>query len=128
VYAGAQYPGPSGTEGGSPRKKRGFGWGSAVAGLIVGAALGAVVALAVSGQFIRPVFTGSDVEEGVADVLETEYGLPEVSDVSCPAEPSASAGAEFACAFTTGDREFSVQIRVLDAEGQYLVGAVSASE
>jgi hypothetical protein len=94
----------------------------------VGAALGAVVALAVSGQFIRPVFTGSDVEAGVADVLETEYGLPEVRDVSCPTEPSASAGAEFACAFTTGDREFSVQIRVLDAEGQYLVGAVSESE
>lgn len=78
-----------------------------------------------SGQFVRPVFTGEAVEEDVQAVLEDEYGLPDVREVTCPEEPSASPGSEFACGFSTGDRKFSVQIRVLDSGGQYLVGAVS---
>jgi hypothetical protein len=125
-----QQPG-SATSPGSPTdtsKKRRFSWGAAAVGLLAGAAVGALITLAVTGQFVRPVFTGASVEDGVQGVLEDEFGLPDVGDVSCPEEPSAAAGAEFACAFTTGDREFSVQVRVLDSGGQYLVGAVSSGD
>jgi hypothetical protein len=109
-------------------KKRRFAWGTAITAALVGAAAATVITLVVSGQFVRPVFTGAAVEEGVQSVLEDEFGLADVQDVTCPEEPSASAGAEFACGFTTGDRQFSVQIRVLDSGGQYLVGAVSAGD
>lgn len=129
--------GPYGQQGGHPaaggspsdtRPKRRFSWGAASLGLLAGAAVGALITLAVTGQFVRPVFTGASVEDGVQGVLEDEFGLPDVRDVSCPEEPSAAAGAEFACAFTTGDREFSVQVRVLDSGGQYLVGAVTSGD
>ncbi len=109
-------------------KRRGFAWGTAVTSILIGAAVGVLATLVFSGQFVRPVYTGSAVEDGVQGVLEDEFGLADVRDVACPEEPSAAAGAEFACNFTTGDREFSVQIRVLDSGGQYLVGAVSSGD
>ncbi|RWZ59233.1 DUF4333 domain-containing protein [Labedella populi] len=118
----------AGSPGDAPRTRRRFSWGAASLGLLAGAAVGALITLAVTGQFVRPVFTGASVEDGVQGVLEDEFGLPDVDDVSCPEEPSAAAGAEFACAFTTGDREFSVQVRVLDSGGQYLVGAVTSGD
>lgn len=118
----------AGSPGDAPTKKRRFSWGAASLGLLAGAAVGVIVTLAVTDQFVRPVFTGASVEDGVQGVLEDEFGLPDVRDVSCPEEPSAAAGAEFACAFTTGDREFSVQVRVLDSGGQYLVGAVTSGD
>jgi hypothetical protein len=125
-----QQPGSAtaGSPGDAPTTKRRFSWGAASLGLLAGAAVGVLVTLAVTDQFVRPVFTGASVEDGVQGVLEDEFGLPDVRDVSCPEEPSAAAGAEFACAFTTGDREFSVQVRVLDSGGQYLVGAVTSGD
>jgi hypothetical protein len=116
--------------GGAPTgdKKKKLSWGTAITAGLIGAAVATLLTLAVSGQFVRPVYTGATVEEDVQGVLEDEYGLPDVQDVTCPEQPSASAGAEFACGFTTGDRKFSVQIRVLDSGGQYLVGAVSSGD
>jgi hypothetical protein len=112
---------------------------SAIVGPIGTMAVGVTLALGV-GAFLRlhdpvQVFDQQQLTSGVASVLDgpppTGYGLPNATDVLCPAGVEVKAGTTFRCSLQVAGAETSVNVVVTGddqtaqaggpASGEYLV-------
>lgn len=92
--------------------------GAAVALLAVPAGV-AIGWLMHEGQY----FEQAAVESEVGRVLADDYGLAEVSEVSCPAEVKAEQGTAFECTYVLNDAQQSVPVTVASEDGQLLIGS-----
>lgn len=96
--------------------------------LIIGAVLvlliaaAAVVLFWVPGFLAPKVFDEKAVADGVTTVLTRDYGLQNVTGVTCPANTSVKAGATFTCDATIDGTASKIEIKILDAQGKYEVG------
>ncbi|MDN5860705.1 MAG: DUF4333 domain-containing protein, partial [Pseudonocardia sp.] len=98
--------------------------------------LGVVVVLLIAGAavllfwypgFLAPkVFDEQAVAEGVTTVLTRDYGLQNVTGVTCPADTAVKAGATFTCDVTIDGDASKVEIKILDDQGKYEVGRPAA--
>jgi Domain of unknown function (DUF4333) len=93
--------------------------GALVVGAVVGAGV-AVVALRHNGP--KNLDQGS-VTAGVQSVLTGSYGLSTASAVSCPHGMTTKPGNVYTCNFTVGSAAHSVKITIQNDAGQYLVGS-----
>jgi hypothetical protein len=105
-----------------PRKKKSaLPWILLVVGLLVIAG-GVVAALYFAGTLTRTTFDNTAVQNGVRQVLTEDYGLQNVSDVSCPAGQEVKTGATFTCRATIDGQQKNVPITVKTDDGEYEVG------
>lgn len=77
------------------------------------------------GGFTTYVMDKAAVEEGVNSVLtdpEEGFNLGGVSSVTCPAEQEVIVNARFACTATVEGTDRSVQVTILNEDGDYEVG------
>lgn len=111
--------------GSAPRKrsKKPLVIGGIIALLIAAAA---VVLFWVPGLLAPKVFDEKAVAAGVTTVLTRDYGLQNVTGVTCPANTSVKAGATFTCDATIDGDASKVEIKILDAQGKYEVGRPAA--
>ncbi|HEX2131591.1 MAG TPA: DUF4333 domain-containing protein [Actinophytocola sp.] len=120
---GGGYPGPYGQQ---PQKKGGGAW----IWIVVVVVVLAVGAFGVLG-FIAPGFLNKKVfdeaalegDEGVKKILIENYNEPaeDVGAVDCPADQEVKQGNTFECTVTIRDEEMTVQITVVNDDGQYEV-------
>ena len=68
-------------------------------------------------------FDQAAVEAQVEQVLGEDYGLAEVSEVSCPAEVKPEQGTSFECTYVLNDSTQSVPVTVGSDDGQLLIGS-----
>ncbi|MGO1404525.1 MAG: DUF4333 domain-containing protein [Agrococcus casei] len=97
------------------------------AALITGGAV-AVIAVPLGmalGWFMQTnqYFDQAAVEAQVEQVLGEDYGLAEVSEVSCPAEVKPEQGTSFECTYVLNDSTQSVPVTVGSDDGQLLIGS-----
>ncbi len=111
---------------GAPKKSK--------TGLIVGLAAAAIIVIVVivllvgwlTGAFFGKKFDNAKVNEGVTKVLTDTYNESDTKDVSCATDGvKVKANETFTCTATIGGKEKTVQVKVLDDEGKYQVGAPS---
>jgi hypothetical protein len=88
--------------------------------LVVAAAL--VVAFVTPGLLVTRVFDAAALQQGVTTVLADDYGVEGLTDVQCPANVEAVAGATFTCSAAIDGDAVTVPIRVTDDDGGYEVG------
>lgn len=102
--------------------------GNAVAAALITGALVALVCVPVGlliGAAVNatPYFDQASVQGEVQRVLQDDYGLAEVSEVSCPGEVAAEQGAQFECTFVFQETQQSVPVQVGSEDGQLLIGS-----
>ena len=102
------------------------------AALITGASV-AVIAVPLGiaiGWFMQTnqYFEQAAVEAQVEQVLADDYGLAEVSEVSCPAEVKPEQATSFECTYTLNGSTQSVPVTVGSDDGQLLVGSPAGEE
>ncbi|MFD9829379.1 DUF4333 domain-containing protein [Tsukamurella tyrosinosolvens] len=129
-FAGQQFgqqfgqPGQPGL--GGPKKSK--------TGLIVGIAAAAIIAIVaivvlvgwLTGAFFGKKFDNAKVNEGVTKVLNESYNETDTKDVDCKTDGvKVKTGETFTCSATIGGKEKTVQVKVLDDNGKYQVGAPS---
>lgn len=68
-------------------------------------------------------FEQAAVESQVEQVLGNDYGLAEVSEVTCPAEVKPEQGATFECTYVLNGESQSVPVTVGSEDGQLLIGS-----
>lgn len=96
---------------------------------LVTAAVSVGATLLATGMFTgAPLFEQDALEDGVSTVLSDDFELTDVDDVACPATIVARGGEQFECTFTSGGKELSVPVEVLNDEGQYRVGGPLAED
>ena len=100
--------------------------------LLVTAGMAAVVLVVVAvlgfvtpGFFVTRVFDTVAVEAGVERVLTSDYGLQDVSGVTCGDRIEVAEGATFTCRATVGVEQVSVPVRITSDSGAYEVGPPS---
>lgn len=128
-FAGQQFAGQQFGQSfpqGAPKKSR--------TGLIVGIAAAAIIAIVaivvlvgwLTGAFFSKKFDNAKVNEGVTKVLGESYNETDVKDVSCATDGvKVKSGETFTCKATVGGQSKTVQVKVLDDNGKYQVGAPS---
>ncbi|CAM3936713.1 DUF4333 domain-containing protein [Tsukamurella ocularis] len=103
-------------------------------GLIVGIAAAAIIAIVaivvlvgwLTGAFFGKKFDNAKVNEGVTKVLTDSYNETDTKDVDCKTDGvKVKTGETFTCSATIGGKEKTVQVKVLDDNGKYQVGAPS---
>lgn len=129
-FAGQQFgqqfgqPGQPGL--GGPKKSR--------TGLIVGIAAAAIIAIVaivvlvgwLTGAFFGKKFDNAKVNEGVTKVLNDSYNETDTKDVDCKTDGvKVKTGETFTCSATIGGKQKTVEVKVLDDNGKYQVGAPS---
>ena len=70
----------------------------------------------------------SAVEDGVKQVLTTDYQAQDVKDVSCPSGQRIKQGATFTCTLNAGGADQQVTVTILDDDGKYEVSRPSPKE
>ncbi|MBS3179282.1 MULTISPECIES: DUF4333 domain-containing protein [unclassified Pseudoclavibacter] len=75
------------------------------------------------GESNGSVLAAEPLQAEVTRVLQDDFGLVEVSDVTCPEQVKADQGSEFQCTFTYAEQDQSVTVTVSSADGQVVVGA-----
>ena len=89
--------------------------------LVVLIAVVAFLAFVTPGFLTRKVFSNSDVQNGVTDVLKNDYKL-NVGTVTCPPDQPVKVGSTFTCKAVVDGQTKSVQITVKADDGHYEVG------
>ncbi|SHJ91557.1 protein of unknown function [Pseudonocardia thermophila] len=124
-----QQPGfGGGPAAGAPKKKSRLGLilGAVVLPLVV-VGVAAVLLFVWPGFLLPKVFDEKAVQEGVTRVLTTDYGLQNVTGVSCPPGREVKAGTTFVCEATIDGDRSRIEITVKDDQGTYEVGRPSSS-
>lgn len=70
------------------------------------------------GELSEQVLEGTD---GIAQVLAEQYNLTDVGEVDCPPSLDLSEGATFTCTVMIAGEERTVEVDVLNADGQIQV-------
>lgn len=70
------------------------------------------------GELSESVLEGTD---GIAQILAEQYNLSDVGAVDCPPSLDLSEGATFECTVMVGGEERTVEVDVLNADGQIQV-------
>ena len=105
----------------APRKKgSALPWVLLVIGLVVIAG-GVVAALFFTGTLGKTTFDNNAVQQGVATILTDNYGIKNVTAVSCPAGQEVKAGATFDCTATIDNQQRTVTITIKTDDGEYEV-------
>ena len=79
-----------------------------------------------TGAFFGKKFDNAKVNEGVTKVLNESYNETDTKDVDCKTDGvKVKTGETFTCSATIGGKEKTVQVKVLDDNGKYQVGAPS---
>ncbi|MCS3779740.1 DUF4333 domain-containing protein [Tsukamurella ocularis] len=103
-------------------------------GLIVGIAAAAIIAIVaivvlvgwLTGAFFSKKFDNAKVNEGVTKVLNDSYNETDTKDVDCKTDGvKVKTGETFTCSATIGGKQKTVEVKVLDDNGKYQVGAPS---
>lgn len=103
-------------------------------GLIIGIAAAVVIAIVaivllvgwLTGAFFGKKFDNAAVNEGVTKVLKENYNEADTKDVTCNTDGvKVKEGSTFSCDATISGKSRTVQVKVLDDEGKYQVGAPS---
>lgn len=103
-------------------------------GLIVGIAAAVVIVIVIvvvlvgwlTGAFFSKKFDNAKVNEGVTQVLKDSYNEADTSNVSCATDGvKVKEGSTFSCDATIGGQQKKVEVKVLDSDGKYQVGAPS---
>ncbi|CAM3673274.1 MULTISPECIES: DUF4333 domain-containing protein [Tsukamurella] len=119
-YAGQGVPGQPG----APKKSKN--------GLIIGIGAGAVIVIVLivvlvgylTGAFFGKKFDNAAVNEGVTKVLKENYNESDTKDVKCNTDGvKVEAGSTFQCDATISGKQRTVDVKVLDSDGKYQVGA-----
>lgn len=111
--------------GGPKKSKTGLFVGIAAASII---AIVAIVVLVgwMTGAFFGKKFDNAQVNEGVTKVLNDSYNETEAKDVDCKTDGvKVKTGETFTCSATIGGNQKTVEVKVLDDNGKYQVGAPS---
>lgn len=75
------------------------------------------------GAFRGDVLEQQSLQDGVVQVLNENYGEPDVKNAQCPANEAAVNGTTFDCTVTIGGQQKKVTVRVLNDRPEYEVGA-----
>jgi hypothetical protein len=82
----------------------------------------AVLGFVTPGWFVKKVFDRAAVENGVKQILTTEYRIDGVGPVSCPSGQEVKQGATFTCTAQVGGKQKNITITVKSSAGEYEVG------
>lgn len=85
----------------------------------------AVLGFVTPGFFVTRVFDTAAVHAGVERVLTSDYGLQDVSGVTCGERIEVADGETFTCRATVGGEPVSVPVRITSDDGAYEVGRPS---
>jgi uncharacterized protein DUF4333 len=102
-----------------PRRSRSRWLFGAVA--VVAVATVGVAGLLVSGLFAHTVLDQASVQDGVRNVLRTDYRVGNVSSVVCPADQEVVPGHSFRCVAMINNARADVTVVIQDRSGSYLV-------
>ena len=83
---------------------------------------GVVAALFLTGTLGKTAFDNSAVERGVQSILTENYGIENVTAVSCPAGQEVKTGNTFDCTATIDNQQKTVTVTVKTDDGEYEVG------
>lgn len=123
-FAGQQFGGQP-IPGGPKKSKTGLIIGIAAAAIIAIVALVLIIGY-FTGAFFGKKFDNAKVNEGVTKVLKENYNEADASGVSCKTDGvKVKSGETFSCDATIGGKQKTVEVKVLDDEGKYQVGAPS---
>ncbi|ADG78782.1 hypothetical protein TPAU25S_01648 [Tsukamurella paurometabola] len=118
-----QYAGAPGMPG-APKKSKN--------GLIIGIGAAVVIAIVVivvlvgyfTDAFFGKKFDNGAVNEGVTKVLKENYNESDTKDVKCNTDGvKVKEGSTFTCDATISGKQRTVDVKVLDSDGKYQVGA-----
>ncbi|WP_007027913.1 DUF4333 domain-containing protein, partial [Saccharomonospora iraqiensis] len=110
---------PPGGSSGGPGKGLWIGIGA----LVVALGVAAVVLFVWPGVLNTTVFDHEQMAGDVQEVLTDGYGLPNVGEVTCPADQEVAADTTFTCDATVDGAPHTVEITVTDADNaEYRVG------
>jgi hypothetical protein len=103
----------------APRRSRSR-WLFGAAAVVAVAAVG-VAGFVVPGLFVHPVLDQAAVQDGVREVLRTDYRVANVSSVACPADQEVVPGHSFRCVALISNARADVTVVIQDRNGSYLV-------
>lgn len=103
----------------APRRSRSR-WLFGAAAVVAVAAVG-VAGFVVPGLFVHPVLDQAAVQDGVRNVLRTDYRVANVSSVVCPADQEVVPGHSFRCVALINNARADVTVVIQDRNGSYLV-------
>ena len=74
------------------------------------------------GFFVTKVFDSAALQTGVTKILTQDYGLADVTGVSCGQNIKVTQGATFTCSATVDNKPVTVPIKITSSAGDYEVG------
>lgn len=97
------------------------GWLIAAAVIVLLGVVG-VLGFVRPGFFVTPVLDQASVQDGVGMILRDTYRLPDVVDVTCPADQQVLPGRSFTCVAVVDGKRSEIPVVIQDKAGRYQVG------